>query len=52
MSIVKSKLRSKMEDDFLINSLIIFIEREIARNISTESIIDGFRDLKERRVQF
>jgi len=52
MSIVKSELRNKMEDDFLTNSLTVFIEREIARNISTESIIDGFRDLKERRVQF
>ena len=52
MSIVKSELRNKMEDDFLTNSLTVFIEREIARNISTESIIDGFHDLKERRVQF
>ena len=52
MSIVKSELRNKMEDEFLTNSLTIFIERDIASQITTESIIDGFRDLKERRVQF
>ena len=32
---------------FDVYSLTIFIEREIARNISTESIIDRFCDLKD-----
>ena len=52
MNIVKTKLRSKMEDDFLSDSLIVYIEKEIAEKLSTESIIDDFRDLKERRVPF
>ena len=52
MSHVKSELRKKMENDYLTNSLIIYIERDIATQFSSESIIDGFRDLKERRVRF
>ena len=52
MRIVKTRLRNKMEDDFLTNSLIIYIEREIAEKLSIDSIIDDFRDLKERRVPF
>ena len=52
MRIVKTRLRNKMEDDFLTNSLIMYIEREIAEKLSIDSIIDDFRDLKERRVPF
>ena len=52
MCIVKTRLRNKMEDDFLTNSLIMYIEREIAEKLSIDSIIDDFRDLKERRVPF
>ena len=36
MNIVKTKLRNKMEDDFL--SLILYIEREITAMFSTDSI--------------
>ena len=52
MNIVKTRLRSKMEDDFLSNSLIVYIEKEIADKLSTESVIDDFQDLKELRVPF
>ena len=52
MRIVKTRLRNKMEDDFLTNSLIMYIEREIAEKLSINSIIDDFRDLKECRVPF
>ena len=45
--IVKTRLRNKMEDDFLTNSLIMYIEREIAEKLSIYSIIDDFRDLKK-----
>ena len=41
-----------MEDDFLMDSMILYIEKEIAANFGTKSIIDDFRDLKERRVPF
>jgi len=52
MRIVKTRLHNKMEDDFLTNSLIMYIEREIAKTLSIDSIIDDFRDLKERQVPF
>ena len=50
MNFVKTKLRSKMEYGFHENCMTIYIEREIAKQISIDSIIDGFRNLKERRA--
>ena len=41
-----------MEDDFLLDSMILYIEKEIVAKFGTKSIIDDFRDLKERRVLF
>ena len=41
-----------MADDFLTSSLILYIEREITKKFSVDSIIDEFRDLKECRVLF
>ena len=49
---IKNCLRNKMEDDFLMDSMILYIEKEIAAKFGTESIIDDFQDLKERRVPF
>ncbi len=46
MNIVKSRLHNKMEDDFLMDSLIMYIEKEIAAKFSIDSII--VRDLKAR----
>ena len=42
----------KKSDDFLMNSMILYIEKEITAKFGIESIIDDFRDLKERRVPF
>ncbi|XP_061345948.1 uncharacterized protein LOC133291663 [Gastrolobium bilobum] len=52
MKIVKTRLRNKMEDDFLANNLIVYIEREIAETFTTDSILEDFVNLKERRLQF
>ena len=41
-----------MENDFLMDSLILYIEKDIASTFSFDSIIDDFEDLKERRVPF
>ena len=41
-----------MEDDFLMDSMILYIEKEIAAKFGAKSIIDDFRDLKERQVPF
>ncbi|CAL1406910.1 unnamed protein product [Linum trigynum] len=52
MKIVKNRLRNKMNDDFLADSLVIFIERMIAKNFRLYDILSDFVDLKERRVLF
>jgi hypothetical protein len=52
MNIVKTRLRNKIEDEFLTDSLMVYIEREVAATISIDSIIDDFRDSKKRRVPF
>ena len=48
MKLVKTSLRNKMDDDFLANCLVIYIERELADTIDSESIIDIFYALKRR----
>ncbi|XP_030939581.1 uncharacterized protein LOC115964405 [Quercus lobata] len=52
MKLVKTELRNKMEDDFLNDSLMLYIEKDIASTFSLDSIVDDFKDLKERRVPF
>ncbi|KAL1126629.1 hypothetical protein V6Z11_A13G124400 [Gossypium hirsutum] len=52
MKIAKTRLRKRMEDDFLLTYLVAYIEKEIAREFSTNSIIDGFKLTKKRKVQF
>ena len=52
MNVIKTDLRNKMEDEFLSDAKMLFIERNIAATISTDSIIDDFEDLKRRRVPF
>ena len=52
MNIVKTRFRNKMEDDFLTNSLLLYIEREIVESFSTDSIINDFSNLKTRRLLF
>ena len=52
MNVIKTDLCNKMEDEFLSDAMMLFIERDIAVTISTDSIIDNFEDLKKRRVPF
>ncbi|XP_061340573.1 uncharacterized protein LOC133287039 [Gastrolobium bilobum] len=52
MKIVKTRLRNKMEDDFLANNLVVYVERDIAETFTTDSILEEFVNLKERRLQF
>ncbi|XP_015953224.1 uncharacterized protein LOC107477682 [Arachis duranensis] len=50
INIVKNRLRNKMEDELLANCLLIYIEKKIAERFDTDSIIDEFYDMKNRRV--
>ncbi|KAK8341006.1 hypothetical protein V6Z11_A08G139600 [Gossypium hirsutum] len=52
MKIVKTQLRSKMEDDFLKSSSVVYIEKEIAKKFDINKIIYDFSEVKDRRVQF
>jgi hypothetical protein len=51
MEIVNTQLRNKMEDDFLANSLVLYIEREIAESFDSDSIFDDFVLLRDCKVQ-
>jgi hypothetical protein len=51
MKLVKTRLPNKMEDGFLRDCLVTYIEKEIAVEISTDTIIDIF-DEAPRRVDF
>ncbi|XP_052117773.1 uncharacterized protein LOC127747672 [Arachis duranensis] len=50
MNIVKNRLRNKMEDEFLADCLLIYIEKKIAERFDTNSIIDEFYNMKNRCV--
>ena len=52
MKVVQTNIRNKMENDFLTDSLMLYIEKDIALTFSLDSVIDNFEDLKERRVSF
>jgi len=51
MKIVKTRLRNRMEEDFLANYLIVYIEKELAERFIIDMIIDDFYCMKERRAQ-
>ena len=46
MNIMKTRIHNKIEDEFLIDSLMLYIEKEIATTFNIDSIINGFRDMK------
>jgi hypothetical protein len=50
MKIIKTRLRNKMEDDYLANSLLVNIEGEILETYSYEDVIEDFRSEKGRRA--
>ncbi|XP_015955548.1 uncharacterized protein LOC107479943 [Arachis duranensis] len=52
MKIVKTRLRSKIADEFLADNLVIYIEKELAAIFDTNSIIDDFKNRKKRRIAF
>ena len=52
MKVVKTNLWNKMENDFLTDFLMLYIEKDIVSTFSLDSIIDDFEDLKECWVPF
>ena len=51
MKLVKTRLRNKIEDGFLRDCMVIYIEREIAIQITTDSMIDDLYAKKNRKVR-
>ena len=49
--IIKTRLYNRMEDDFILNYLIVYIEKEIAERFTIDMIIDDFYSMKERWAQ-
>ena len=52
MKVVKTNFRNKIENDFLTNSLMLYIENDTVSTFSLDSIIDDFEDLKEYQIPF
>lgn len=50
INIIKTRLYNKIEDDFLVNYLIIYIEKKIAKNFIINYIIDEFCSIKQHRA--
>jgi hypothetical protein len=48
---VKTVFRNKIKDEFLEYFMMIYIERELAEDIDSDSIIDEFYSIKYERVQ-
>ncbi|XP_073061942.1 uncharacterized protein [Primulina eburnea] len=51
MKLLKTPLRNKMEQEYLNNAMVLYIEREIAHDIDIDYIIDRFDLLKNRRLR-
>ncbi|GLU16230.1 hypothetical protein SLE2022_326740 [Rubroshorea leprosula] len=50
--IVKTRFHNKIENGFLSNFLIIYIEKKIVQTFSVDSIIDRFQNMKTCQVLF
>ncbi|XP_074347464.1 uncharacterized protein LOC141686320 [Apium graveolens] len=52
MKLIKTALRNKMEEEFLADSMLINIERELVEDIESDSIIDEFYSMKNQSTVF
>jgi hypothetical protein len=48
MKLVKTRLSTRMEDEFLIDNLVVYIEKEIAKTLTLEMIMDEFYSIKRK----
>ena len=51
MKYIKNELRNRIGDQWLNDCLIVYIEKDIARRIDNESIMQRFQNMKSRRRQ-
>jgi hypothetical protein len=50
MKIVKTRLRTSMGDQWMVDLLQLYIEKDLTRGISVEHVIDAFKAMKSRRI--
>ncbi|XP_012832961.1 PREDICTED: zinc finger MYM-type protein 1-like [Erythranthe guttata] len=51
MSIIKSRLRSRVNDEWVSDALLVFIERDICAGIDNETVMNNFQNMKGRKGQ-
>ena len=51
MHIVKSRLRNRIGDKWMNDSLVVYIEKDIFDKIDNEAIMKRFQNMKTRREQ-
>ncbi|GAV71604.1 LOW QUALITY PROTEIN: Dimer_Tnp_hAT domain-containing protein, partial [Cephalotus follicularis] len=49
MKIVKTRFRNKMENEFLRDCMVVYMERELTKKLSVDTIINDFYSMKTRR---
>jgi len=49
MKLVKTRLRNKINNDFLDDNSIVNIEKEIIMDFTTDMIVDEFYSIKDHR---
>ena len=51
MNIIKTDLRNKIGDEFLTDSLVCYIEKDIFVSIENAAILQRFQNMETRRMQ-
>lgn len=49
MKIVKTRLRTKMKNDWLNDCLVTYIEKDVFESVSDEVVMNNFQEMKNRR---
>ena len=46
---IKNELRNRMEDQWMNNCLVVYIERDVVCSINNETIMQRFQNMKTRK---
>ncbi|XP_040987677.1 uncharacterized protein LOC121235395 [Juglans microcarpa x Juglans regia] len=49
IKLIKTRLRTRIKDEFLAYHLLVYIEKEIVKNFTSEMIVDEFYSMKDCR---
>ena len=50
MNIIKTERRNKMNDDWMNNSMICYIERDLFASVEDENFLKRFQGFKNRKI--